>query len=141
MFFREPKVFIRALAFVGPIFGKHSIMYWSCSFLERNVLEGLKENSVLDFLVAITAKYDAVSSSSCVKIIGTWCSNAIDKSKPRRAFLCSWSFLSGEGKPSTIRRCFGYCFSSINCETMRLFTIEDCKSERVFLSIAMFSMR
>lgn len=78
----------RAFAFAGPTWGKPSKMYWSCSSLENEIFDGLREVCLAGSFFAKTDRYFAVSSGDWVKIIGTLNSNITERRKPRNAFSC-----------------------------------------------------
>jgi len=81
----------RFFAAAGPIPGNPSRMNCFCSLIVLNVFVCLSESCDigLSHLFAVRMRKFAVSSSSSVKIIGTWKSIAIERSIPLIAF--SWT--------------------------------------------------
>ncbi len=82
---------------VGPMPGKPSRINCFCSWIDFIVFDGLSDRDVdfvlvcFSYFLAVRIRNFEVSSSFSVKIIGTWKSNATDKSIPLIAF--SWMFV------------------------------------------------
>jgi len=90
---RDLNSLMSCFAVVGPIPGNPSRMNCFCSSCVLRVLDWRIEYSCFGFsyFFAVSIRNLEVSSSSSVKIIGTWKSVAIDRSIPRIAF--SWMFI------------------------------------------------
>ena len=88
---------MRFFAVVGPIPGNPSRINCFCSLFVLRVFDWRIEYSCFGFscFFAVRIRKVAVSSSSSVKISGTWKSVAIERSIPRIAFswMCIFWFL------------------------------------------------
>jgi len=62
MFFNDLNFFISFLDVIGPIFGKPSSIYWSCSLGDKKILDGRIEISFVFFFAKIE-RYFAESSA------------------------------------------------------------------------------